>query len=296
MGNPVFNRLENQWTGPAPAGAPGQAANPQYPYQTSPQQQQQPVYDQEAFQQAQQAYYGPSASAVDIGRMTIDDVIVKTALCLATLVGFGAVSWMLTASNPSLGTALMFGGLLVGFVLAMVNIFSKTIRPAMVLGYSAAEGLALGALSQVVESALPGVVIQAVLATVVVFSVTLALFASGKVRNSPKLMKFTLISLIGIIVSRLLIWLFGSFGWLGTGNTGFEISVAGITFPLPVLISVFAVLIGAFCLIGDFDQAKVGVQQGVPTKFAWACAFGIMVTVVWLYVELLRIFSYLNNR
>lgn len=288
MGNPVFDRLEKEWTGPAPAGAPAQQPyNPQYP-------QQQAAYDQAAFQQAQQAYYQPSASAVDTGRMTIDDVIVRTALCLATLVGAGTVTWMLTMSDQALGMGLMIGGLLIGFVLAMVNIFSKTIRPALVLAYSAAQGVALGALSAVVESAIPGVVIQAVLATAVVFTVTLVLFASGTVRNSPKLMKFTLISLIGIIASRLVIWLFSSFGWLGMSDGGYSQTVFGI--PLPILISLFAVVIGAFCLIGDFDQAKVGVERGAPAKYAWACAFGIMVTVVWLYVEILRILSYVNSR
>lgn len=301
MSNPVFNRLEKEWGagstgGPQPAGGPYATASARYPYQgqqAAGTQQGQPLYDPVAFQQAQQAYYGPAATAVDTGRMTYDDVIVKTAISLATLVAAGAVTWMLTMANPGLGMPLMIGGLVVGLVLALINIFGKTIRPSLVLGYAAAEGVALGALSAVTQMVLPGVVIQAVVATAVVFAVTLLLFSSGKVRNSPKLMKFTMISLIGIIVSRVLIWVLGSFGWLGMSGGGYDVKILGL--PLPIIISLFAVLIGAFCLIGDFDQARVGVESGAPAIFAWACAFAIMVTVVWLYVEILRIVSYLNS-
>lgn len=307
MANPVFNRLEKEWSPSAsnnayahagPAGARAgypQQTNPDYPqgYGAGAGTRQGAMYDPAAFQQAQQAYYGPAATQADMGRMTYDDVIVKTAVSLAVLVGAGAVTWMLTMANPDLGWILMIGGFLVGLVLAMINIFSKTIRPVLVLGYAAAEGVALGALSAVTQMVLPGVVIQAVVATAVVFAVTLALFTSGKVRNSPKLMKFTLISLVGIIASRILIWVMGSFGWLGVETGGYNISILGI--PLPIAISIFAVLIGAFCLISDFDQARVGVESGAPAIFAWSCAFAIMVTVVWLYVEILRIVSYLNS-
>lgn len=303
MSNPVMNRLEKEWASPAgnaaanpAAGAPTQQPyNPQYPYQTQqPNQQGAPIYDQAAFQQAQQAYYAPSATAVQTGRMTWDDVIVKTGINLAVLIAAGAVTWMATMSNPAISPLLLMGGLIVGLVMAMVNIFSKTIRPALILLYSAAEGVALGALSAVTEMSLPGVVIQAVIATAVVFTVTLALFASGKVRNSPKMMKFALISLIGIIVSRLLIALFSGLGWLGMQGGGSEVTLFGI--PLPILISLFAVVVGAICLISDFDQARIGVEQGAPAKYAWSCAFGIMVTVVWLYVEILNILSYVNSR
>lgn len=293
MSNPVLSRLEREWAGPAPTGAPTQQPyNPQYPYQGGAQGQ--PIYDQAAFQQAQQAYNAPSATAVETGRMTYDDVIVKTAINLFVLVAAGAATWMVTMANPAVSMGLMVGGLITGLVLAMVNIFRKKISPPLILLYSAAQGVALGAISAVTEMVLPGVVIQAVIATAVVFTVTLVLFASGKVRNSPKLMKFTLIALIGIIGSRLLIWLLSSFGWLGMQNGGYEVTLLGI--PLPILISLFAVVVGAICLISDFDQARVGVEQGAPAKYAWMCAFGIMVTVVWLYIEILNILSYLNSR
>ena len=323
MSNPIMNRLEKEFrssgvatapaerfqpgapaAGPAnPAAGPAPTAQPYgrpagQPYgqpvsQPYAQPAAQPIYDQAAFAQAQQAYHSPAADAVQMGRMTYDDVIVRTGTCLAVLTAGAAASWFLTMSNPESAGIWMFGGLIVGLVLAMVNIFSKTIRPALIVAYSLAEGVMLGALSALTELWIPGVVIQAVLATVAVFGVTLALFTSGKVRNSPKMQKFVLISLLGIIVSRLLIWLFGSLGWLGASSGGYDVTLFGI--PLTVIISLFAVVVGAMSLIGDFDQARVGVERGVPAKYAWMVAFGIMVTVVWLYTEILRLLSYFNS-
>ncbi len=287
MSNPVFNRLEGQWSQDnATRGAGTATATTE-----ALKQQSYPTYDQQAFQRAQQSYAAPAADAVDTGRMTYDDVIVKTAISLGVLMVVATASWMIAASNPTLGMGLMLVGLIAGLVVAMVNIFSKTIRPGLVLLYSGLEGMALGALSYVVNASAPGVVIQAVIATFAVFGVTLALFSSGKVRNSPKMQKFVLISLIGLIVSRLLIWVLGMVGVPVAGV--YDQSIFGI--PLAVFVSLFAVFIGALSLIGDFDQVKIGVQMGAPAKYAWSSAFGIMVTVVWLYVELLNMLSRLNR-
>lgn len=281
--NPVFKRLEKQWSDPSGRSAvqvPGQEP-------TQP-----PIYDQKAFEQAREAYERPAAGPVDTGRMTYDDVIIKTSLSLLLLVAVGAASWMLTAANPGLGMTLLLVGTFGGLAVALVNIFSKTVRPALILLYAALEGLMLGALSMLTEAMIPGVVLQAVVATAVVFGVTLALFTSGKVRNSPKMQRFVLISLIGLIGSRLAIWLLSLLGLNMGGPGGYEIM--GI--PLAVFISVFAVFIGALSLIGDFDQVKVGVESGVPAKYAWMSAFGIMVTVIWLYVEILNILVRMNQR
>lgn len=259
MSNPVFTRMEADWR------------------------------EQEAFKQVQESYNAPAV--VPAGRMTYDDVVVRTGLSLLTLTVMAALSWWFTTVSPGAAGVVMGVSSVAGLIVAMVNIFGKQIRPALVLLYSGLQGVALGSLSALVQAALPGVVIQAVIATVVVFSVTLLLFASGKVRNSPKLMKFALISLIGIILSRLLIWILTSVGVLSPALT--DVTFLGI--PLPVFISLFAVVVGAICLIGDFDQVRIGVQMGAPSKYAWACAFGIMVTVVWLYVEILNILSQMNR-
>lgn len=294
MSNPVFGRLDREWQqGTSQVMERTDSTSVRYPYGGDPATGSQPIYDQHAYEQLKDAYQAPAADAVDRGRMTYDDVIIKTLICLATLVGGAGVSWWITMANPSISGGLLTGGILVGFVLAMVNIFSKTIRPALILAYTAAEGIALGALSAVTESVIPGVVLQAVIATVVVFAVTLALFTSGKVRNSPKLMKFALIALIGILLSRILLAVLGSFGVFGLGSGAGGITVMGI--PLGVVISLVAVVIGAICLISDFDAAKVGVESGAPAKYAWSCAFGMMVTVVWLYIEILNILVHLQS-
>ena len=314
MANPVFNRLESEWKETTPAGYPsmpgyqparGSAAQgspsfPQtdarHPYGAAPRAgagagTQLPAYDQRALDEAERAYAAPSADAVDRGRMTYDDVVVKTALLFGILVIGAAFSWYLTTTVPGVGAAAMGIGFLAGFVLAMVNIFSRTIRPALIVAYAAAQGLALGGLSAVMESVYQGIVVQALVATIAVFGTTLALFASGKVRNSPKLMRFTLIALIGILVYRLLDWILALTGVVDGGLSGY--TVMGLD--LGLVVGLVAVLIGALCLIGDFDQAKVGVAAGVPAKFAWSCAFGMMVTVVWMYVEILNVLAYLRQ-
>lgn len=310
MSNPVFDKLETQWAKESqytPAGYPtmprytpssqpsaANAADQRYPYSTANSYSTQAGsassmdYGQYTQSQMESMYQAPAADAVDRGVMTYDDVIMKTGISLGVLLVAATATWMLSAVNPSMAIALSGVGVLVGFILAMVNSFSQTIRPALILAYAAFEGLALGAVSAVFELMYPGIVVQALVATAAVFGVTLALFASGKVRNSSKLMKFTLIALIGILVYRLLSWVLTLTGVLSSG--GFDsITVMGI--PLGIVVGLLAVFVGAACLIGDFDQARIGVEQGVPAKYAWMCAFGILVTVVWMYLEILRLIA-----
>lgn len=307
MANPVFNRLESEWKETTPAGYPTMpgyqpgsadtADSTRFPYAAAgaaqASQRQVPTYDQHALDEAERAYAGASADAVDRGRMTYDDVIMKTGLLFGVLLVGAFLAWMATVANPGLGVLLMGAGMLVGFVLAMVNIFSKTIRPALIMAYAAAQGLAMGGLSAIMEAQYDGIVGQAVLATAAVFAVTLALFASGRVRNSPKLARFTLIALIGILVYRVLNWILVLTGVFSTAGGMNDATFMG--FQLGTVVGVVAVLIGAACLIQDFDQAKVGVEMGAPAKFAWSCAFGLMVTVVWMYVEILQLLGRMRN-
>ena len=278
MSNPVFDQLDH--------GRWGQSA---VQTQARPSYDQQPYAPQMA--QAEQMFHAPSADAIDRGRMTMDDVMMKTLASFAVLVLAGAVGWWATAINPATGTGLMVIGLIAAFILAMVNSLSKTVRPALILAYAVAEGLALGTLSMVMDSIYPGIVVQAVIGTAAVFGVTLALFASHKVRNSSTLMRFTLIALIGIVVWRVLDMILSMTGLLGQGLSG--LTIAGI--PLGVAVGFLAVLLGAACLIQDFDAAQKGVVAGAPKVCAWQCAFGLMVTVVWMYVEILRLLSYFRQ-
>lgn len=314
MSNPVFDKLETQWeresrtpagypsmpgyrpgahTGPEGAqwasdmAAGAQTAGVGAPY-TQPGGPGAPYGAQYPAGPLEDAYRAPAADAVDRGAMTYDDVIMKMAISMGVLLIGAFASWTASAISPSIGMMLSLVGVVVGFILAMVNSFSTTIRPAAVLAYAVFEGLALGAISRVFEVIYPGIVVQALIATAAVFGVTLALFSSGKVRNSSKLMRFTLIALVSILVYRLLSMVLSLTGVLSAG--GFDsITVMGI--PLGILVGLAAVLVGAACLIQDFDQAKIGVERGVPAKYAWACAFGILVTVVWMYLEILKLIA-----
>lgn len=240
----------------------------------------------------QQMYNAPSAGAQDTDRMTYEDTIAKTALCFAILVVAAVAGWVLTPGIPFLPIL----GAIVGLVLGLVNTFKKEPSPGLILGYAAAEGIFVGGISYVFEGAFGGgLVLQAVLATLVVVGVTLALFKSGKVRASKKATKVFLIAMVGYMVFSLVnvgMMMFG--GTTGAfGLNSMQIGNTGI--PLGVVIGLLAVVMAAYSLVLDFDFIQRGVNNRAPRKFGWSGAFGIMVTVVWLYVELLRLFAILRN-
>jgi uncharacterized YccA/Bax inhibitor family protein len=189
-------------------------------------------------------------------------------------------------------------GMLGGFVLSLVVIFTsrKTIRPALIFGYAAFEGLFVGGISAYFEIIWPGIVLQATLATLSVVGVTLALFASGKVRATKRANKVFMIAMIGYLVFSLLnlvlMWT-GAFSGPGSAGPFGLYSEPSFLFGIPwgILIGVFVVIMAAYSLVQDFDMIQRGVRNGAPRKFGWLGGFGIMVTVVWLYVEILRILA-----
>jgi uncharacterized YccA/Bax inhibitor family protein len=238
-----------------------------------------PAVDGGQLADLEHAYAQPPAAPAQIGRMTYDDVIVKTGGLLAIVVVAGAANWFLLGGN----LAVTIAGALVGFVLALVNSFKKEPSPALIMAYAAAEGVFLGGISGVFELMYPGIVLQAVLATGATFVASLVLFRSGAVRVTPKLTRFVLIALVGYALFSLVnlgIMLFGS----GDDAWGLRSSVEIMGIPLGVFIGIFAVGLAAICLIMDFDAIKRGVERGVPAKFAWSAAFGLLVTLVWLYI------------
>lgn len=229
----------------------------------------------------QELYNAPSAGAQDTDRMTYEDTILKTTLSFAVLVVAAAASWILT---PAIGSILLIVGLIGGLVLGLVNSFKKVPSPGLILAYAAFEGLFVGAISRIFDAQFDGIVFQAVLATLVVVGVTLALFANGKIRASAKATKIFMIAMVGYLVFSLLNFGLVAFGALDTPfglRSGF----------LGIIIGVLAVLLAAYSLVLDFDFIQRGVQNRAPRLYGWSGAFGIMVTVVWLYVEILRIFA-----
>jgi uncharacterized YccA/Bax inhibitor family protein len=217
--------------------------------------------------------------------MSYEDTIAKTALSFAVLVVAAVASWMLT---PHLGFLPILGAI-VGLVLGLVNTFKKEPSPGLILGYAVFEGLFVGGISRIFEDMYGGVVVQAVLATLVVVGVTLALFANGKIRASKRATKVFMIAMVGYLVFSLVNFGLMAFGAIDGPFGARSAEIFGI--PLGVIIGLLAVLMAAYSLVLDFDYIQRGVNNRAPSKFGWSGAFGIMVTVVWLYVELLRLFA-----
>ncbi|SIT87813.1 Bax inhibitor-1/YccA family protein [Microbacterium sp. RU33B] len=256
--------------------------------------------------QMEGAFAAPPANAIDTGRMTVEDTVLKTLALFAVLIATAAVGWLwslggsLTITgdpNQAVTMAPWIIGMLGGFVLSMVIIFTsrKKVRPALIFAYAAFEGLFVGGISAFFEVRWPGIVMQATLATLAVVGVTLALFASGKIRASKKATKVFMIALIGYGVFALLNLVLMWTGVLPADQTfglySASIGIGGFSIPLGLIIGVLVVIMAAYSLVLDFDSIQQGVRNGAPRKFAWLGAFGIMVTVVWLYIEILRIIA-----
>lgn len=245
-------------------------------------------------------YSAPSAGSTDTGRMTIEDTVAKTIGLFAILVVGAVAGWIwtmapVTAQNPNPTVLPMIVGGLVGFVLSLVVIFTsrKKVRPGLIFAYAAAEGLFVGGISAFFEFIWPGIVTQATLATLVVVGVTLALFASGKIRASKRATKIFLIAMVGYLVFSLVnvgLMLFGV-----TDNAFGLRSETIFGIPLGLILGVLVVIMAAYSLVLDFDQIQQGVRNGVPRQMGWLGGFGIMVTVVWLYVEILRMIAIIRG-
>jgi len=244
------------------------------------------VANQVSNQQLNDMYNRESAPASgDV--MTVEDTIAKTVGAFALLLVGAAIGWI--ADMP----LLWIGAGLVGFVLALVNIFKKQPSGALVLAYSAVEGVFVGGISRFYENAYGGVVTQAVIATIVVVGVTLALFASGKIRASKKATKVFLIAMVGYLIFTLLNIVLMATGVIQSTQGLRDFSFMGI--PLGAIIGVLVVIMAAYSLVLDFDFIQKGAANGAPRAFGWKGTFGIMVTVIWLYLELLRFFAILRD-
>lgn len=271
-----------QTTYPAPQGAPVYGV---------PQGQQGAYYDSMASYEAMMN--APAADAVDRGTMTFDDVVVKSIMCFGLLLVGATAGWMAGIVAMSAALVLFFASCAVTLGLAIFIQFSKKIRPGAIVTYSLIEGFSLGVISYTFESYFPGIVISAVLATLVVIGTTLAAFMLGFVRNSSTLTRVAGIGSIAFFFYYLVTFALSVSGMVDMRSVN-SITVFGI--PLGVIIGVLAVFIGVLCLVRDFDAVKVGVASNVPVKYAWLCTFAIMTDVIWIYLEILRILSYLMRR
>ncbi len=247
------------------------------------------------------AFAAPPAGAIETGRMSVEDTVLKTLGLFAILVVTAVVGWVWTlegqsptAIDPSRVSILPWIiGALGGFVLAMVVTFTsrKKIRPALIFGYAAFEGLFVGGTSAFFEVQWPGIVFQATLATLAVVGVTLALFASGKVRASKRATKIFMVAMFGYLVFALLNVVLMMFGVVSAAGPFGLYSQKVFGIPLGLIIGVLVVIMAAYSLVLDFDAIQQGVRNGAPRQYVWLGGSGIMVTVVWLYIEILRIIA-----
>jgi uncharacterized YccA/Bax inhibitor family protein len=212
--------------------------------------------------------------------MTIDDVVARTAIMFTVLVTVGAVAW-----SMNLGGGALMLGFIGGFILAMVNSFSKTVKPALAIAYAAFQGLALGTISNMYNTAYDGIVSQAILVTLSAFAGMLFAFKSGRIRVTPKFTKVLMTALIGYLVLAV-VSLVSSFI---TGTSIYSIGGLGL------IIATGGMVLAAFFLILDFDSIQKGIAAGAPESESWRAAFGLMVTIVWLYLEVLRVLSILRG-
>ena len=233
--------------------------------------------------QLEQSYNAPAASSIRTGRMTIEDVVAKTGFLFAILVVVGALAW-----SANLGQGALLIGFLGGFVLAMIISFSKSIKPGLVVAYAALEGLALGTLSHFYEALLPGIVSQAVIGTIAAFAGVLFMYRSGRLRATPQFTRAIMGAAIGYFILGF-VSIIASFFGVGKGYGFYGVSGLGL------LLAVAGVALASFFLVLDFDQIEKGVAAGVPEKESWRASFGLMVTIVWIYLEVLRLLSILRN-
>jgi uncharacterized YccA/Bax inhibitor family protein len=224
------------------------------------------------------------ASAPESEVMTVEDTIAKTVGAFALLLVGAAVGWL--SGMP----ILWIGAAVIGLVLGLVNSFKREPSAPLILIYAAVEGVFVGGISSYFEALAGGVVIQAVIATLVVIGVTLALFASGKIRASKRATKVFLIALIGYGVFSLVNFILVATGANSDpyGLRG-SVTIAGI--PLGIVLGIFVVILAAYSLVLDFDYIQRGVNNKAPRRYGWTGAFGIMATVIWLYLEILRMFA-----
>ncbi len=237
-------------------------------------------------EQLQAQYDLPTVTADQAGRMTYEDTIVKTLVSFGILVVGAAIGWFIPV--------LWIPAAIVGFVLALVNTFKRKPSPALVLLYAGFEGIFVGGISAFYSTMWQGIVPIAVLGTLGVVGVTLALFASGKVRASSRATKVFLVLMVGYLVFSLINVVLMMTGVVSGFGGLRDVTIFGI--PLGIPLGILVVLMAAYSLVVDFDQVKRGVETGQPRVYGWTAAFGIMVTVVWLYLEILRLVSYFMPR
>ena len=247
-----------------------------------------PALGENTFRNLPGAQYGGAIDAAS--RMTLNGTVNKTGILLVCAFATAAWTWHLFLQSRDFGSVsgLMMVGLFGGFICAMVTVFKKEWSAVTAPVYALLEGLALGGISAAMDMRYPGIAMKAVLLTFGTLMVLLLAYRSGMIQVTQKFRLGIIAATGGIMVFYLLEMVLGFFGihFNSINGSGF----IGIGF------SLFVVAIAALNLVLDFDFIEKGVQYGAPKYMEWYGAFGIIVTLVWLYLEILRLLSKLNSR
>jgi uncharacterized YccA/Bax inhibitor family protein len=223
------------------------------------------------------------------GEMTINGTVNKTLTLAVLLLLSGSYSWSVFASsgNPQAVMPFLIGGGIVGLITAIITIFKKTAAPITAPIYATAEGFVLGGLSAIFEAQYPGIVIQATTLTLGTLFSLLFAYRSGMIRVTENFRMGVASAMGGLFIVYIGSMILGMFGisvpLFGNGlmGIGFSLFVCGIA---------------ALNLVMDFDFIEHGAEMGAPKYMEWYAAFGLMVTLIWLYMEILRLLSKLRSR
>ena len=279
--NPVFSRIDKQIKDGGYVGFDRRPAAPQMTGGAG-------VQDSLNPGQLQDLYNQPSAGPVQMGRVTLDDVVMKTLGLFSIVLLVGAASWFAVAGNDRLTLPLLLGGMFGGLAVGLVIAFKKTISVPLIVLYSVLEGVLVGSISSVFESRYPGVVSTAVIATLSTFAGMFLAWKFGIIRVTDKsrrifgmaIVGYLLFSLVNVVASFMGVG--GGWGFGGSGMLGIGISVLGVG-------------LASYSLAIDFDSVDRAVAAQLPEKYSWLLAHGLIVTLVWLYLEILRLLSRMRN-
>ena len=278
--NPVFSRLDKQMNqggyagfgggrGSAPVSGPG-------------------VQDTMTASQLEELYQRGTAGPVQTGRVTLDDVVMKTLGLFAIVVTVAAASWFAVGTTPDLMLPLWLGGMFGGLAIGLLIAFRKTVSVPLIVSYAVFEGAFVGSISSVFEQRWPGVVSTAVLSTTATFAGMFLAYKIGLIKVNDRFRRvfgmavigYLLFSLVNVVAAFMGVgqgWGFGGNGMLGIG------------------ISIIGVGLAAFSLAADFDAIDRAVAAEVPERYSWLLAHGLIVSLVWLYLELLRLLARMRD-
>jgi uncharacterized YccA/Bax inhibitor family protein len=280
--NPVFTRIDKQIKQGDYAGFDGQPAGSRMTGGAGRR-------DSLNSDQLQDLYNQPSAGPVQTGRLTLDDVVMKTLGLFAIVVAVGAVSWFTVAGNDKLSLPLMLGGMFGSLAVGLVIAFKKTISVPLIVLYAVLEGVLVGAISSVFEQRWPGIVPTAVIATVSTFAGMFLAWKFGLIKVTDKSRRIFGMAIIGYLLFSLANVVASFMGVGASWGFGGKNGMLGIG------ISVLGVGLASYSLAIDFDSVDRAVAARLPEKYSWLMAHGLIVSLVWLYLEILRLLARMRN-